>query len=66
MQFSDLHAQYRALQQEIDENIRRVLEHGKYIMGPEVGELEEKLAAYVGPPNTASPAPTERMPFPWC
>ena len=31
MQFSDLHAQYRALQQEIDENIRRVLEHGKYI-----------------------------------
>ena len=48
MQFIDLHAQYQALQQEIDENIRRVLEHGKYIMGPEVGELEEKLAAYVG------------------
>ena len=48
MQFSDLHAQYRALQQEIDENIRRVLAHGKYIMGPEVGELEEKLAAYAG------------------
>ena len=48
MQFIDLHAQYQALQQEIDENIRRVLEHGKYIMGPEVGELEEKLAAYAG------------------
>ena len=28
MQFIELHAQYQALQQEIDENIRRVLEHG--------------------------------------
>ena len=48
MEFADLKAQYRALQSEIDARMRRVLEHGQYILGPEVGELEEKLAAYTG------------------
>jgi len=48
MQFIDLAAQYRALQTEIDAGVHRVLEHGKYIMGPEVAELEAALAAYVG------------------
>ncbi len=48
MPFIDLKAQYRALQPQIEERIRRVLEHGQYIMGPEVFELEEKLASYVG------------------
>ena len=46
--FIDLKTQYRALQPQIQERISRVLEHGQYIMGPEVQELEEKLAAYTG------------------
>lgn len=46
--FIDLKAQYKALRPEIHARINAVLEHGQYIMGPEVKELEEKLAAYVG------------------
>lgn len=46
--FIDLKAQYQALKTSIDARIQRVLEHGQYIMGPEVKELEEQLAAYVG------------------
>jgi len=48
MEFIDLKSQYRALKSEIDARIQRVLDHGQYIMGPEVGELEEALAAYTG------------------
>ena len=48
MQFIDLQQQYRRYQTEIDASIRRVLEHGQYIMGPEIGELEAALARYVG------------------
>lgn len=46
--FIDLKAQYLALKSSIDARIQAVLDHGQYIMGPEVKELEEKLAAYVG------------------
>lgn len=46
--FIDLKTQYRALQPQIQDRINRVLEHGQYIMGPEVKELEEKLAIYTG------------------
>ncbi len=46
--FNDLQSQYRGLKESIDTRIARVLEHGQYIMGPEVFELEEKLADYVG------------------
>ena len=46
MNFIDLKAQYQQLKAEIDAGIARVLEHGQYILGPEVAELEEKLAAY--------------------
>jgi len=46
--FIDLKSQYQALKPQIQERINRVLEHGQYIMGPEVGELEERLADYVG------------------
>lgn len=46
--FIDLKTQYKSLEQEIKARINKVLEHGQYIMGPEVAELEEKLAAYVG------------------
>ena len=48
MEFVDLKAQYRALKAQIDERIQCVLDHGQYIMGPEVAELESRLAAYVG------------------
>jgi len=48
MEFADLKSQYRAIQAEVEGRIRRVLEHGQYILGPEVAELEEKLARYTG------------------
>lgn len=48
MQFIDLQAQYRSIEDKINTRIKNVLEHGKYIMGPEVSELEEKLADYTG------------------
>jgi len=46
--FIDLKSQYRALQRQIQARIDAVLEHGQYIMGPEVRELEERLAQYTG------------------
>ncbi len=48
MQFIDLAAQYKHLKTRIDDRIQTVLDHGKYIMGPEVAELESQLADYVG------------------
>ena len=48
MEFIDLAAQQQRIKSEIDANIQKVLTHGKYILGPEVAELEEKLAAYTG------------------
>ena len=48
MQFIDLKAQYRALKTEIDANIQSVLDSAQFIGGPQVKELEEKLAAFVG------------------
>ena len=48
IQFIDLAAQYQHLKTKIDARIKTVLDHGHYIMGPEVQELEEELAKYVG------------------
>lgn len=48
MDFIDLKTQYQHLKAQIDANIQKVLNHGQYILGPEVAELEEKLAAYTG------------------
>lgn len=48
MEFIDLKAQYRRIEEDVNHRIKAVLEHGKYILGPEVAELEEKLADYVG------------------
>lgn len=48
MQFIDLAAQQHRLRAEIQSGIARVLAHGQYILGPEVAELEERLAAYTG------------------
>lgn len=46
--FIDLQAQYRALKPQIQARIDRVLEHGQYIMGPEVAELEQRLQEHTG------------------
>ena len=51
MQFTDLKAQYAALKTEINSRMQRVLDHGHYIMGPEVAELEAALAARTGAPH---------------
>ena len=48
LDFIDLKAQQEKILPALKERIRRVLAHGQYILGPEVNELEERLAAYVG------------------
>jgi UDP-2-acetamido-2-deoxy-ribo-hexuluronate aminotransferase len=48
MQFTDLKTQYGALKASIDARIQRVLDHGQYIMGPEVKEMETAVAAHAG------------------
>jgi dTDP-4-amino-4,6-dideoxygalactose transaminase len=48
MEFIDLATQQKRILDKIEANIRTVLNHGKYIMGPEVKALEDRLAAYVG------------------
>ncbi len=48
MEFIDLKTQYQQLRADIHARIDAVLEHGQYIMGPEVGELEARLAQYTG------------------
>ncbi|CAM5188113.1 dTDP-4-amino-4,6-dideoxygalactose transaminase OS=Castellaniella defragrans OX=75697 GN=HNR28_002883 PE=3 SV=1 [Castellaniella defragrans] len=46
--FVDLNAQQARIKEHLDANIAKVLAHGQYILGPEVAELETRLAAYVG------------------
>jgi UDP-2-acetamido-2-deoxy-ribo-hexuluronate aminotransferase len=46
--FIDLAAQQKRIRSQIEERIARVLDHGQYILGPEVQELEKKLADFVG------------------
>jgi UDP-2-acetamido-2-deoxy-ribo-hexuluronate aminotransferase len=48
MDFIDLKTQQARIRDEIEANILAVLNHGKYIMGPEIAELEQRLAGYVG------------------
>ncbi|MGB4345981.1 MAG: DegT/DnrJ/EryC1/StrS family aminotransferase, partial [Burkholderiaceae bacterium] len=48
IEFIDLKTQQARIRDKIDAGIQRVLAHGQYILGPEVAELEEKLAAFVG------------------
>ncbi len=48
IQFIDLKAQLELIRPEIDAAIKRVLDHGMFIMGPEVYELEKQLAAFCG------------------
>ena len=51
MQFIDLKTQQQRIRKEIEDRIRNILDHGKYIMGPEITELEEKLADFVRVPH---------------
>lgn len=48
MEFIDLHTQQQRIGDKIEANIKTVLNHGQYIMGPEIKVLEGKLSAYVG------------------
>ncbi|MFQ3669873.1 MAG: DegT/DnrJ/EryC1/StrS family aminotransferase [Verrucomicrobiia bacterium] len=48
MQFIDLKTSYARYRAEIDARIQRVLDHGQYIMGPEISELESALASFTG------------------
>ena len=48
IEFINLKAQQARIKGQLDSAIQRVLAHGQYILGPEVAELEEKLAAYTG------------------
>lgn len=48
MQFINLQYQYESIKQDVNERIQKVLDHGKYISGPEIQELESKLASFVG------------------
>ncbi|MBX3423870.1 MAG: DegT/DnrJ/EryC1/StrS family aminotransferase [Pirellulaceae bacterium] len=54
MQFIDLQTQYQRYQTEIDARMKAVLEHGKFIMGPEIADMEQSLAKYVGVPHCIS------------
>ena len=48
MEFIDLKTQYNELRESINSRIQKVLNHGQYIMGPEVNELEDRLSEYTG------------------
>lgn len=48
MKFYNLDAQQSRIKSQIDKNISKVLQHGKYILGPEVDELEQVLSSYTG------------------
>ncbi len=54
--YVDLPAQNRALEEELLEAVREVLRHGGFILGPEVEELEGRLAAFLGVPHVVTVA----------
>jgi UDP-2-acetamido-2-deoxy-ribo-hexuluronate aminotransferase len=56
MQFIDLAAQQKRIRPQIEAGFNRILDHGQYILGPEVGELERKLAAFTGVPHALAVA----------
>jgi UDP-2-acetamido-2-deoxy-ribo-hexuluronate aminotransferase len=48
MDFIDLKSQQALIRQDLERRIGAVLDHGQYVLGPEVAELETRLAAFVG------------------
>ena len=56
MQFIDLKSQQARIRDSIDRRLAALLDHGQYILGPEVTEMEQSLAAYVGVAHCVSAA----------
>ena len=56
MDFIDLKSQYAALREDINARIQKVLDHGQYILGPEVKEMEAALSDYTGAKHCISVA----------
>ncbi|MDH5716988.1 MAG: DegT/DnrJ/EryC1/StrS family aminotransferase [Spirochaetia bacterium] len=56
MQFIDLKTQYAKIYEDVNKRIANVLDHGQYILGPEIKEMEEKLAEYTGSKHCISAA----------
>ena len=54
MEFLDLKTQQKRIRKPLEKRINKILDHGAYIMGPEVFELEEKLADYCGAKHAIS------------
>jgi dTDP-4-amino-4,6-dideoxygalactose transaminase len=54
IEFIDLRAQRRRLGEKVDQAVARVIDHGRYILGPEVTELEAQLAAFCGAKHAIS------------
>ena len=52
--FIDLAAQQKHIRRDVDKAIQAVLDHGQYIMGPEVRELEDQLAEFTGVKHAVS------------
>lgn len=48
MEFLDLKTQQKRIRKSLEKRVNKIFDHGAYIMGPEVFELEEKLAHYCG------------------
>ena len=53
--FIDLNAQQKLIRDKIDERIKKVLDHGQYILGPEVKELEDRLSSFTSGPKIYCP-----------
>lgn len=56
IEFIDLKAQLRTIRAPVNERIQKVLDHGQFIMGPEVTEMERRLAVFTGAKNCISVA----------
>ncbi len=56
MQFIDLKTQQLRIRDDLEQRLSTLLDHGQYILGPEVTEMEETLAAYVGVQHCVSAA----------
>ena len=48
MQFIDLKSRHKLIKDQVDARVQTVMDHGQFILGPEVRELEQKLAEYTG------------------
>ena len=54
IEFIDLKAQLRSIRAPVNERIQKVLDHGQFILGPEVGEMEQRLEAFTGATHCVS------------